>query len=301
MKRSTRWGVSLCAIALFAVAGCGTSTAPASNAGSNTGNTAANAASGGGAGSANGSTDTHKTTAIGINATVDANAQPGDGKIVIGVDNTYPPMEYMDPQDPTKLVGFDVDLGDALGQALGKQVIWKPTAWDGIQTGLLSDKYDIIISTMNDTPERRQKIDFIDYMNFGQAIVVKKGSTENIQSLADLKGKNVGVEISTTSEDALKKEGGINIKEYNSFPDAFQDLANGRLDAAVVDEVVARYYINLQPDKYQMAGKPFDAEPVGIGIRKDETQLEKDLKSALDKIKADGTYDKIYTYWFGKE
>lgn len=299
MKRTTRWGVSLCVLALMAVAGCGTSTAPASNAGgTSTGNMAAGNSTGStGAGSDN----QDKTTAIGVNAMVDPNAQPGDGKIVVGVDNTYPPMEYMDPTDPTKLVGFDVDLGDALGQVLHKQVIWKPTAWDGIQTGLLSKKYDVIISSMNDTPDRRQKIDFIDYMNFGQAIVVKKGKQGNIQTINDLKGKNVGVEISTTSEDALKKEGGVNIKEYNSFPDAFQDLANDRLDAAVVDEVVARYYINLQPDKYQMAGQPFQSEPVGIGIRKDETQLEKDLKDALDKIKADGTYDKIYTYWFGKQ
>jgi ABC-type amino acid transport substrate-binding protein len=138
-------------------------------------------------------------------------------------------------------------------------------------------------------------------MSFGQAIIVKAGSQSKIQNIGDLKGKNVGVEIATTSEDALKKEGGVNIKEYNSFPEAFQDLANGRLDATAVDEVVGRYYLNLQPGKYQMAGKPFDSEPVGIGIRKDETQLEKSIKSAITKMKGDGTYDKIYHYWFGSK
>ncbi len=111
----------------------------------------------------------------------------------------------------------------------------------------------------------------------------------------------MGYKIATTSDEALKKEGGVTIKEYNTFPDAFQDLANGRLDAAVVDESVARYYVNIQSGKYKIVGQTFMSLPVGIGLRKDETQLESDIKKALNEMKADGTYNKIYAYWFGSK
>jgi len=165
--------------------------------------------------------------------------------------------------------------------------------------GLLADKYDIILSSMNDTPDRRKKIDFVDYMSFGQVIIVKSGNQQNIQTTNDLKGKTVGVQLATTSDDALKKLGDVKVKEYNTFPEAFQDLANDRLDAVVVDEVVGRYYLNLQPDKYKMAGQPFASEPVGVGIRKDESALAQQIQDALTQMKSDGTYDKIYSYWFG--
>ncbi len=283
MRKSLFSVIALGSISLAAVAGCGT--APANNSPAN--NSTKTAAS------------QDKTSALGIDATVDTNASPTSGKVVIAVDNTYPPMEYMNPKDPSKLIGFDVDLGDALSKYLHKDIVWKPTQWDGILPGLLTNKYDIILSSMNDTTGRRQKIDFVDYMNFGQVIIVKSGSKDNIQTMTDLKGKTVGVQIATTSDDALKKMGGVTVKEYNTFPEAFQDLANNRLAAVVVDEVVGRYYLNLRPGSYQMAGQPFESEPVGIGIRKDETQLEKGIQGAIAQMKSDGTYDKIFSYWFG--
>jgi ABC-type amino acid transport substrate-binding protein len=284
MKTSILSVLVLATLGVASVAGCGTS--PGSNT-SNAGPSNANAVA------------KPKTSALAIDAKVDTNASPASDKVVIAVDNTYPPMEYMNPNDPSKLIGFDVDLGDALSQYLHKDIVWKPTQWDGILPGLTSKKYDMILSSMNDTAERRQKIDFVDYMSFGQVIIVKSGNKGNVQAMSDLKGKSVGVQIATTSDDALKQMGGVTVKEYNTFPEAFQDLANNRLDAVVVDEVVGRYYLNLQPSKYQMAGQPFSSEPVGIGIRKDETQLEKDINDAITKMKSDGTYDKIYSYWFG--
>jgi ABC-type amino acid transport substrate-binding protein len=288
VKKSFLAIMTMSTLALAAVVGCGTSNSTGNSAG------AENSTSGN-------STSGDKTSAIGVTAKVDTNATPSPDKIVVGTDNTYPPMEYMDPNDPSKLIGFDVDLGDALSKYLHKEIVWKPTQWDGIIPGLTSDKYDLIISSMNDTEERRKTIDFVDYGNWGQAIVVKADSNDSIHTINDLKGKTVGVQIATTSDEALKKEGGVTIKEYNTFPDAFQDLANGRLDAAVVDESVARYYVNIQSGKYKIVGQTFMSLPVGIGLRKDETQLESDIKKALNEMKADGTYNKIYAYWFGSK
>ncbi|KPV42854.1 hypothetical protein AN477_15690 [Alicyclobacillus ferrooxydans] len=236
-------------------------------------------------------------SAINVTATANPNAEPKAGTIVIGTDDTYPPDEYTNASG--QLLGFDVDLGDALGQVLHKKVIWKPTAWDGIIPGLEANKYDAIISFMNVTPQREQQIQFIPYGTFGQVIVTKANSSAPITTLNDLKGKKVGVQIGTTSEDAVKKVGGAIIKEYNTFPDALNDLANGRINAVVVDESVGRYYMAKDPGVFKVAGQPFASEPVGIGLRKNETQLDQQLQQALNTLKQNGTYNKIYTYWFG--
>ncbi|TDY50169.1 amino acid ABC transporter substrate-binding protein (PAAT family) [Alicyclobacillus sacchari] len=294
MKKSVISLTSAAALVCALVTGCGTAnssnnTVSSTNTVSNTANTGAASVSG------------TKTTALGLNAVVDPNAMPKPGQVVIAVDDTYPPMEYTDPSNPNKLIGFDIDLGDALAKYLHEKVVWKPTSFDGIVEGLKAGKYDMVISTLNDTPQREKQIDFVDYMSFGQVIVVKKGHAGNIKTIADLKGKQVGVEIGTTSQDALQKEGGIDVKEYNTFPDAFQDLADGRLAACVVDEVVGRYYVNLQPNNYQIAGKPFLSEPVGIGINKKNVSLDAKVKKAIAQMKKDGTYQKIYTYWFGAQ
>lgn len=282
-------------LALLLLAGCGTpNSATNSNGTSSTGNT--NTATGT-ANSTNQTTSTNKVSAINVTPTVNPNAMPQAGEIVIGTDDTYPPMEYTDTSG--RLMGFDVDLGDALGQALKEKVVWKPTAWDGIIPGLNANKYDAIMSSMNVTPDRSKQISFVSYGQFGQVIVLKANDTSNIQDIAGLKGKTVGVQIGTTSEDALKKEGGTTIKEYNTFPDAFQDLSNGRLDAVVVDEAVGRYYMSKAPSQFKVVGKTFQSEPIGIGLRKNETQLQQQLTQALQTLKQNGTYDKIYQYWFG--
>jgi ABC-type amino acid transport substrate-binding protein len=287
-------------VAVLLVAGCGTSagnntngTSPTTgqSTGQSTGQAAGNTTSAGTNASA------EKTSAINVTAQTNANAQPQAGTIVIGTDDTYPPDEYTNASG--QLLGFDVDLGDALGQVLHKKVIWKPTAWDGIIPGLQANKYDAIISFMNVTPERAKQIQFIPYGSFGQVIVTKANSTENITTINDLKGKKVGVQIGTTSEDAVKTVGGAIIKEYNTFPDALNDLANGRIDAVVVDESVGRYYMTKDPGVFKISGQPFLSEPVGIGLRKNDTQLDQQLQQAFSTLQKNGTYNKIYTYWFG--
>lgn len=284
-------------LAMFLVAGCGTPSGNSTNT-AGAGNSS-NAATGTGNGTSSGSTPAaqDKVSAINVTPVVDANANPQTGEIVIGTDDTYPPMEYTDSTG--RLKGFDVDLGDAIGQVLNEKVVWKPTAWDGIIPGLQAKQYDMIMSSMNVTPDRQKQIQFVSYGNFGQVIVVGANSKANIQSISDLKGKKVGVQIGTTSEDALKQEGGITIKEYNTFPDAFQDLANGRVDAVVVDESVGRYYMATSPNAFKVVGQPFQSEPVGIGIGKDDTQLDQQVQQAINTLKQNGTYDKIYQYWFG--
>ena len=109
------------------------------------------------------------------------------GVITIGMDDTFPPMEYRN--DKNELVGFDIEFGEAIGKELGVKVKYVPSAWDGIIPGLDAKRFDMVLSSMNVTEERK-KVDFVEYFGAGQIVAVKAGNPLNIKSVDDLKGKS---------------------------------------------------------------------------------------------------------------
>lgn len=226
------------------------------------------------------------------------NAIKKKGEITIAVDDTYPPMEFRN--DKNELVGLNIDLAKAIGKNLGVKVKHIPTAWDGIIPGLNTKKYDIIMSSMNITDERKKQVDFVKYLDFGQVIVTKKGNPLKIKKQGDLKDKTVGVQIGTTSETAAKEIGIKKIKTYNGFTDAFNDMGAGRLDAIVVGEMVGRYYVKNQPKSFEIIGDSFQKLPVGIAVRKTDKSLSAALTKAVKELKDDGTFDKAEAKWFGE-
>lgn len=216
--------------------------------------------------------------------------------IRIGVDSTYPPMEFKNDQG--QVVGFDVDFAKALSKKLGWNVEFVDSAWEGIIPGLQSQRFDAIISAMNVTEERSQQVDFIPYMNLGQIIVVRPDNN-TIKSTADLAGKVIGAQLGTTCEEAAKKIPGVKeVKTYNGA-DAFQDLAAGRLDAIVVDNVVGQYRQTQAPGAFKTVGDVFEKAPIGIAVRKGDSDLKNALTKALADIKADGTFGTVSKTWFG--
>src|SRR5215813_10619124 len=124
----------------------------------------------------------------------------GAGKIVYCTDATYPPEEYF---QGSKIVGSDIDIGTGVAKAMGVGAQFKNTGFDGIIAALLSKRCDAVISGMNDTPERRKQVDFVDYLKVGQSIMVKKGNTNHISTLESLSGHSVSVEAGTTNRDFL--------------------------------------------------------------------------------------------------
>jgi polar amino acid transport system substrate-binding protein len=222
------------------------------------------------------------------------------GVIKIAVDDTFPPMEYRDEQN--KLVGFDIDLANALSKELGVKVEFIPTAWDGILPGLDAKRYDIIMSSMNITDERKQKVDFVEYMKLGQVVAVKSGNPEKIQSKEDLSGKIVGVQLGSTSESAAKEIKGIKeLKTYNGYTDVFNDLGLGRLQGVIVAEAVGRYYKTSKPDAFDVVGSTFQSLPVGIAVRKGDDELEAALQKAIATVKDNGAYAEVSKKWFGTD
>lgn len=221
------------------------------------------------------------------------------GKIMVGVDDSYPPMEYRD--DKNTLVGFDIDFGNAIGQKLGVDIEWVPTAWDGIIPSLQSSKFDMILSSLSVTDERKQQIGFSEpYIMGGPVIITLKGN-DSIKTGNDLAGKVVGCQLGTTGEDAANSVAGIKeLKKYDKITEALQDLAAKRTDAVVADDQVGRYYIGLDPNKFMIAGKMND-EPFGIGFRKDDTALIDAVQKAIDELKAEGTLSQISMKWFNAD
>ncbi|HWI65784.1 MAG TPA: ABC transporter substrate-binding protein [Symbiobacteriaceae bacterium] len=224
------------------------------------------------------------------------------GKLVIGMDTTYPPMEFI---EGSKTVGFDVDLAGALAQKLGVKAEPTTVDWNGIITGLLSKRYDVIMSSMNITDERKQQVNFIEYARMSQVFVTKKGL--EVKSEKDLAGKTVLVQDGTTSHDYVKeaKEQRVkdikNIISYPSSSEAFQALKNGKGEVIVIDEPVGLYYVNKDAATFVITGRAIDPEPIGIAIRKDDKELAAALEKALADLKADGSYKKISVQWFGAE
>jgi len=228
--------------------------------------------------------------------------KPAKTHFVIATDASFPPMEFVD--ENKNLVGFDIDLMEAIAKAMGFTVEWKNTAWDGIFAGLESGDYDAIMSSVTITDERKQKYDFSDpYINAGQAVVVRADETA-IQSYKDLSGKVVGAQIGTTGAFAVEKIEGAKLKEYDTIDLALMDLVNKNIDAVVVDTPVAADYALASETfkgKLKIVGEPFTEEYYGLCVRKGETELLKLFNEGLKKVKASGEYDKIYKKWIAGE
>ncbi len=221
------------------------------------------------------------------------------GVLKVGADTTYPPFEWINTQTG-KPQGFDVDLANLIAKKLGVKAEIISTAWDGIIPALKAGKFDVIISAMTITDERKKEIDFSDpYYDSGQIIAVRKDNT-TIHGPEDLSGKVVGVQTGTTGEIAAKKIKGAIIKEYPDIQYAFTDLEKGRIDAVINDFPVSAYYAKGHPD-VKLVGKLFTKEQYGIALRKDETDLKEAINKILKEIKSDGEYDQIFEKWFGKK
>lgn len=227
-----------------------------------------------------------------------------EGKsLKIAVDTTYPPMEFESVDG--KIIGLDVDLAKAMAKAMGRTPEFVVMPWDGILAGLQSNRYDIIMSSMNITDERKKQVDFVEYIRMGQVFVVKK-TGKQVKAEKELAGLTVAVQADTTSFEAVEgfKKAGIAIKDIKAFKgatEAFQALKAGQADVIVIDEAVGFYYAGLDAKTFIISGTAMKPEPIGIAVRKADKALHADLTKALATIKKNGTFNKIYKEWLKTE
>lgn len=221
------------------------------------------------------------------------------GVIKIGMDAGYAPFEFVDKDNKT--VGFDVDLGNKIAEKLGVKAEFVNQDFNGIVLALTSDKFDIILSALSVTEERKKEIAFAGpYLKSAQVVITAAGS--DINSVADLQGKTVGVQLGSTGEVAAQKlEGLKEVKSYSMVPDELMDLSNGRIDAVIVDKPVGGYYVNESANKeaYKTLDEVLTEEEIGIGIEKDEAELTAEIQKVYDGLVADGTMSELSMKWFG--
>jgi polar amino acid transport system substrate-binding protein len=223
-------------------------------------------------------------------------------KIVIGLDDHFPPMGFRD--DKNNLVGFDIDLAKEAAKRLGMEVEFKPIDWSAKESELNGKRIDALWNGLTITEERKKNIGFTaPYLENRQIVVVTAKSP--VKTKADLAGKVVGVQDGSSAVDAVQKDPVAgSIKELKKFADnvtALMDLTAGRLDAMVVDEVVGRYYTAKKPGEYAVLEEHFGTEEYGVGTRKDDTELLAKIQKAMDEMKKDGAAARISTQWFGKD
>ena len=224
-------------------------------------------------------------------------------KIVVGLDDNFPPMGFRDEKN--NIVGFDVDMAKEAGKRLGMEVEFKPIDWNSKEAELSGKRVDVLWNGLTITEKRKENILFSKpYMENRQIIVVLANSP--IKTKADLAGKVVGTQDGNSGVEAIEKEVAVlkSFKEFKKYPDyvaAFMDLKAGRLDALVVDEIVGRYFMAKKAGEYAVLQDNFGSEEYGIGLRKDDKELLAKLQKVMDEMKKDGTAAKISQQWFGAD
>lgn len=222
-------------------------------------------------------------------------------KLKIGTEGAYPPFNSITADG--KLIGFDVDIANALCAQMKVECEIVTQDWDGIIPALKGGKFDAIIASMTITDERKQQVDFTNkYYTTPLALVAPKDSALTSPEPDALKGKTVGAQASTTqsiyAEDRYAKEGAT-VKLYPTQDEAMADLTTGRLDAVVADKfVLVDWMKTTGQDCCKLVGdlKGTDSE-TGIAVRKGDPLREK-LNAAIDAIVKDGTYAKINAKYF---
>lgn len=219
--------------------------------------------------------------------------------LVVGTDSTFPPFEFKN--DKKEYTGFDIDLIRAVAKEMGaNKVQFVDTEFNGLIPGLQAKKFDLIVSAMYKTPKREETIQFSDtYYPGGLAIMIKKGDN-SIKSIQDLYGKKVALQIGTKSVDLLKqKYPQIKRVEVEKNVEMFLQLESGRVDAVITGKPAAKYYTK-QKGTTAVLDQTLTTEEYCYGIRKEDTELQKAVNEALNKVKQKGEYQKITQKWFGE-
>ncbi|MGP3987071.1 transporter substrate-binding domain-containing protein [Streptomyces sp. 3N207] len=221
------------------------------------------------------------------------------GKLTTCTHLPYEPFQFKKGKE---IVGFDVDLVDLVAKDLKVEQKIVDTPFEGIQTGedLNASKCDLAAAGMTITPVREKNLDFsASYFEATQALLTKKG--KKYDSLEDLKGKELGVQQSTTGEEYAKKHAkGVTTRQYEDLGLLLTAVKTGQVDAGINDNGVLYDYARKNPDT--KVTTEFDTgEQYGIGVRTGNDALRKQINKTLKKAKADKRYDKIYKKWFGTE
>ena len=209
-------------------------------------------------------------------------------------DATFPPMEFV---KDGKRTGFDIELVEALAGAMGKKVEWIDIDFKGLIPALQAGRADIAVSAIYITPERAKVVDFTDpYYAGGLVVMTKKDGP--VKTLKDLDGRKVSVQVGTKSVNYLKEHyPAVQRVEVEKNQEMFNLVQIGRAEAAVTGKPAAKLFAQSTPD-LTVLNDQITTEDYGIAVPKNKPELTRELNAALQKLKADGSYQAIVNKWF---
>lgn len=227
-----------------------------------------------------------------------------EGVLQVGAQIGYPPMEYLDGDGVTP-IGFDVDVAKAIAETLGLEVEMVDTAWDGIFSSLDSNRYDCVISAVSVNEDRKEKYNLTEaYIANRLVLVTKKDSP--IKSPEDLKGLVVATQTETTSDEYMRaiQEEGLELKDYlvyDQILQCFNDMKLNRVDAVMVDSVVAAYYMGEDSELFSVVWESEETEPMVIALKKGNDELTAKIEEAIDSLYESGKMAEIAKKHFGSD
>ncbi len=221
------------------------------------------------------------------------------GTLTVALEGTYPPFNFKDGKTG-ELAGYDVDVARLVAAKLGVKPVFVSTEWSAILAGLGAGKYDVIVSQVGITAKREEAFDFsAPYTLSAPQLIVRKTDTASYRSLADLAGKKLGVGQGTVFEQQAKAVPGIQVKSYPAAPENLQDLAIGRIDAALNDSLMVAYLLKNSTLPIKAGARVGQQEKMGIPFRKGNPAFKAALNDALAAIRADGSLRAASLKWFG--
>jgi ABC-type amino acid transport substrate-binding protein len=217
-------------------------------------------------------------------------------KITVATNANYPPFNSIN-EKTGQIVGFDIDLMNAIAKKEGLKVEYVKVDLEPLLQGMAQGKYDAAISALSITAERRQEMLFsTPYFVAGQVVTVRQDDT-SITGKDSLTGKIVGVETGSTGAASISQMPDITIKDYADLTSAWNDLLNGTIDAIVSDNTIALEYVSRNPDKLKIVGTPFSQEDYAIAVAQNNPELLQKINAGLNAVKSEGLLEELYGKW----
>lgn len=217
-------------------------------------------------------------------------------KLYVGTNAEFAPYEYL---ENGKMVGFDIELMDAIGEELGYEIVWSNMSFDGLLPALQMKKIDAVIAGMSQTPERQKAVTFsMPYLLFSSDkhyVIVNEESS--YVKKEELNGKKIGVQIGTMQEEFAKDLGGLP-QLYNSWTGALMDLQQNKIDAVIIADVSGEEYLKTMKGIKKIDVVEENFPGASIALRKGETELAEQINQAILKIDAEGKYLEILKKYF---
>lgn len=214
--------------------------------------------------------------------------------ILVGTNAEFAPFEYLEKNE---IVGFDIDLLNAISKETGIEFKIKDMAFDGLLPALQTKKVDLVIAGMTATPEREKTVLFSKPYFTAKQVIITKKTDNSLKTFDDLSGKKVGVMLGFTGDTVVSEIKGAKVERFNAAYAAIMALNQGKIDAVVLDSEPAKKYI-ANSKELVIADVPAAEEDYAIAVRKNDKDLIEKINTAVDKLKTNGEYDKILKKYF---